>query len=95
MHTDDDINIRISFFDEADLWGAWMGEELIGSGATPSAALVDAAKQLAEWAKTAPTGATDREDDFGDPDACPGCGCMSGEGITPMCDNPHGCEGQA
>lgn len=26
-----------------------------------------------------------------DPEACPGCGCKPGDGITPGCDHPMGC----
>jgi len=55
MHTDDDIELRISYFDETDQWGAWWGEDLIGSGDTAPAALIDAAKTMTEWAKTSPT----------------------------------------
>lgn len=32
-------------------------------------------------------------EDLGKPDsqACPGCGCMPGEGMTPECNDPNGC----
>lgn len=26
-----------------------------------------------------------------DPEACPGCGCKPGDGITDDCDDPGGC----
>ena len=34
--------------------------------------------------------ALDDADDF-DPEACPGCGCVPGEGITDDCEHPDGC----
>lgn len=29
--------------------------------------------------------------DAEDPEACPGCGCLPGDGLTPGCNDPDGC----
>ncbi len=31
------------------------------------------------------------DEDFVDPEACPGCGCLPGDGLTDGCEHPEGC----
>ena len=45
-----------------------------------------------DWkTKTDPMDAEEPEEEPLDPEACPGCGCLPGDGVTEGCDHPGGC----
>mgnify|MGYP001585028116 CR=1 FL=1 len=50
-----------------------------------------AIQAVVEWAMENHPEVSEEEEEEDDPEACPGCGCKPGDGITESCNHPDGC----